>query len=253
MTALESYGALCAAFYDADKPAPPAAELAFYRERLSARPGPVLEPMCGSGRFLLPLLHAGLDVWGFDAAPAMVQRCQARLSALGADTARVQLANFSSFTAPADQRFAQAFIAAGSIALLSATQAAQALRSLRRWLSDDAPLLIEFWLPDGADAPWDAPLREVTLSDGVRIELRTRCTPLADGRTLQMDCEYTARSRDRQSESPPAQERECLMLRSYTRAEWRALVDGAGWQVAELIEAPFGDERLLAVLLPRAN
>jgi hypothetical protein len=246
----QRYGELCAAFYDADKPTAPADELAFYSKRLAVRSGPVLEPMCGSGRFLVPLLQAGLDIWGFDAAPAMVRRCQARLSALGADAARAQLASFSCFEPPYP-RFAQAFIPAGSIALLDEPAATHALRGLRNWLSADAPLLIEFWLPDGATAPWDAPLREVTLTDGWRIELHTRCTPLADGRTLQMDGEYIA-SRGN-SAVPLAREHERLLLRSYTRNEWLQLVDGAGWQLAELIEAPFGDERLLAVLRPRPD
>ena len=36
--------------------------------------GPVLDPMCGSGRFLIPLMEDGFDVHGFDASPTMLER-----------------------------------------------------------------------------------------------------------------------------------------------------------------------------------
>ncbi len=34
--------------------------------------GPILEPMCGTGRFLLPLIEDGFDVHGFDASDHML-------------------------------------------------------------------------------------------------------------------------------------------------------------------------------------
>ncbi|MFH1808302.1 MAG: class I SAM-dependent methyltransferase [Pseudomonadota bacterium] len=51
---------------------------------LCRRPGVqrVLELGCGTGRLLLPLRHAGVQVLGVDASPAMIAHCQYRLGAL---------------------------------------------------------------------------------------------------------------------------------------------------------------------------
>lgn len=64
---------LCAEFWDLDKPTPPAAEYALFRHYVAKASGPVLEPMCGSGRYLIALLEEGFTVDGFDASPFMIQ------------------------------------------------------------------------------------------------------------------------------------------------------------------------------------
>ena len=63
------YGALAAEIYDLDKPVGFLPDTAFYLERFAGFSGRVLEPACGSGRTLLPLLAAGLDATGFDPSP----------------------------------------------------------------------------------------------------------------------------------------------------------------------------------------
>ena len=75
-----AYGPLCALFYDADKPAAPADEVAWYAQRLPRDAGPVLEPMCGSGRLLVPLVAAGFNVHGVDTSAAMLAHCESRLA-----------------------------------------------------------------------------------------------------------------------------------------------------------------------------
>lgn len=77
------YGKLCTEFYDIDKPEPPADALAFYRAHAESAHGPILEPMCGSGRYLVPLLAAGFDCEGTDASAPMLEACRARAGALG--------------------------------------------------------------------------------------------------------------------------------------------------------------------------
>lgn len=54
---LGSYLSLCTQFYDLIRPEPPEDAYAFYRSYVSNAVGSILEPMCGTGRFLLPLLH----------------------------------------------------------------------------------------------------------------------------------------------------------------------------------------------------
>lgn len=67
-----NYLNLCTEFYDLIRPHPPEDAYAFYRTYVANVGGMVLEPMCGSGRFLLPLLKEGFNVVGFDASKHML-------------------------------------------------------------------------------------------------------------------------------------------------------------------------------------
>lgn len=69
---LESYLGLSTQFYDLIRPEPPKDAYSFYRSYVSEADGHILEPMCGSGRFLIPLLQEGFDVSGFDASEYML-------------------------------------------------------------------------------------------------------------------------------------------------------------------------------------
>lgn len=69
---LESYLGLSTQFYDLIRPEPPKDAYLFYRSYVSEADGHILEPMCGSGRFLIPLIQEGFDVSGFDASEYML-------------------------------------------------------------------------------------------------------------------------------------------------------------------------------------
>lgn len=61
MQDLDTYLSLCTQVYDLSKPAPPEEAFRFYREYVMRAKGAILEPMCGTGRFLLPLMEDGFD------------------------------------------------------------------------------------------------------------------------------------------------------------------------------------------------
>jgi SAM-dependent methyltransferase len=82
-TRVNRYGAIAAEIYDIDKPIGSMPDTAFHLERLAAIDGPILEPACGTGRTLAPLLDAGHDATGFDPSPDMLERCRARCAARG--------------------------------------------------------------------------------------------------------------------------------------------------------------------------
>ena len=67
---------LCAEFFDLDKPTASLQEYAFYLQYVSKTPGPILEPMCGTGRYLIPFLEDGYTIDGFDASPFMLHLLQ---------------------------------------------------------------------------------------------------------------------------------------------------------------------------------
>jgi SAM-dependent methyltransferase len=58
-------------------------DLDYYLELARAAGGPILEVCCGTGRVLLPMLRAGLNVDGLDLAPALLDRLRHKASALG--------------------------------------------------------------------------------------------------------------------------------------------------------------------------
>lgn len=70
---LDSYLGLATQFYDLIRLEPPEEAYLFYRSYVSDACGHILEPMCGSGRFLLPLIQEGFDVSGFDASEHMLK------------------------------------------------------------------------------------------------------------------------------------------------------------------------------------
>jgi len=121
------YGRLCTEFYDIDKPEAPPDAFDFFRAFAKRAGGPILEPMCGSGRFLLPLLAEGLDIEGADTSEEMLAACRRHAVARGLspvlhDQALEHLA--------LSRRFALVFIPIGSFCLL--TQPSTVRRSLKR-------------------------------------------------------------------------------------------------------------------------
>ena len=63
--------------------APDPDELAFYQSVVERNGPPALDLGCGTGRLMLPLLSAGLDVDGCDRSPDMLALCRAEASRHG--------------------------------------------------------------------------------------------------------------------------------------------------------------------------
>ncbi|HAU1037981.1 TPA: class I SAM-dependent methyltransferase [Legionella pneumophila] len=80
MKKLDNYQSLCTEVYDLSKPNAPQDEYLFYRSYAVETEGSILEPMCGTGRFLLPLVAEGFDVHGFDASLPMLERLHVKAS-----------------------------------------------------------------------------------------------------------------------------------------------------------------------------
>lgn len=78
---MHAYGEISTLFYELDKPTAPELALAWYEAALRQSGGRVLEPMCGSGRFLVPLLKRGLMVDGFDPSEPMLKACREKAAA----------------------------------------------------------------------------------------------------------------------------------------------------------------------------
>lgn len=134
-----TYLNLCTQVYDLSKPHPPEDAYAFYHSYAIEANGPILEPMCGTGRFLLPLLAQGCDIDGFDASEHMLEALRAKSGDLKPNIWQDFAENLR-----VAKKYNLIFIPCGSFGLI--TDLAVAKRALKKFydhLNHDGILLFE--------------------------------------------------------------------------------------------------------------
>lgn len=105
------YGSLCTELYEILHQTAPKDELNFYLSY--AKKGmKILEPMCGSGRFLIPFMEKQLNIYGIDLSKEMLQK----LIKKRADAEVVQ-ANLLEYSP--EEKFDYIFMPSGSISLFT--------------------------------------------------------------------------------------------------------------------------------------
>jgi SAM-dependent methyltransferase len=136
-----------ARYYDADFGAVEE-DLLLYQELARRCGGPILEPMCGSGRLLVPLARAGYRLAGVDIASKLLARARTKLAAAGL-LGQVELIEADiRQTAPAGP-FALAIVALNSFMhLSSAVDQLAALGQIRAALQPDGLLVLDLFNPD---------------------------------------------------------------------------------------------------------
>lgn len=75
----QDYG-FAAEFYDQVEPYKNRADVAFFVNTAVETGGPVLELGCGTGRVLIPIARAGVDIIGVDLSPSMLAICRKSLA-----------------------------------------------------------------------------------------------------------------------------------------------------------------------------
>jgi SAM-dependent methyltransferase len=139
--ALDTYLSLCTEVYDLSKPNPPEDDYAFYRDYAMRANGPILEPMCGTGRFLLPLLEEGFNVHGFDASDHMLQSLYAKAKAKNLEP-KVWKGFVEDLKRP--EKYNLIFIPSGSFCLIiDPVQVEKSLKAIYDHLADDGVVLFE--------------------------------------------------------------------------------------------------------------
>lgn len=138
---MSPYGELSTEFYALDKPEAPPDAFDFYEAFAREARGPIHEPMCGTGRYLLSLLERGLDVSGSDASPHMLDACRARSRERGLSP---DLSQQSVEALYCERPPALVFIPSGSFGLLiDDAQAKAALRRVHEVLAPGGRFLVE--------------------------------------------------------------------------------------------------------------
>jgi SAM-dependent methyltransferase len=146
------YGTLASEVYELDKPIGHSfADTEYYTRLLSEVRGRILEPAAGTGRILIPLLEAGLDVEGLDTSPQMLAICRQHCQDRGLDPV-LHEADMTTFTQPG--AYQAVIIPAGSITLLDGPQAtAAALRCFHQSLAPSGRLIIDIPAPQLVTEP----------------------------------------------------------------------------------------------------
>jgi SAM-dependent methyltransferase len=241
---IDNYKKLCTRFYDIDHPSPPSEEFAFYCDTLSGVRGPILEPMCGSGRFLVPLLRHGCDIYGFDGSVDMLEACRNRLDG----DERVQLATFESFNSP--KTFQACIIPAGSFSLLADTISAQhALECIHRIMAPDGVCHIEVCeRPGNGSSATEVTSRTVITEAGTALTMIQMATYDEEQGVETIYCHYLECT----ERFIVASESERYELRQYGRSDFAALAEASGFTVVNSIHNAFnGDNSIFTLMISK--
>lgn len=157
-------------------------ELAYYRAVIERYGQPVLDLACGTGRILLPLLRAGLDVDGCDVSPDMLAFCR---EAAARDGLEPRLFAQASHALDLPRAYRTIYICDS----FGTVGSAEALRRCNKHLAPGGALVFNvslpyaeadrwpFWLPEHRRAlpeAWPDTGERRRAANGDEIELRSR-------------------------------------------------------------------------------
>lgn len=125
-------------------------DVPFYVEEGRKAGSPVLELGCGTGRLLIPLARAGLEVVGLDADEAILAVCRRKLDGWGEIIrARVSLLRADMRGFHLDRRFRLILLSCNTLnVFLEAKERLSVLRLCREHLAEGGRVLIESTVPD---------------------------------------------------------------------------------------------------------
>ena len=105
------YGSLCTEMYEILHEKAPDDELNFYLS-YAQKGQKILEPLCGSGRFLVPFLNMGFDISGIDLSAEMLRKLKEK-----APDANVVNADITEYST--NEKYDYIFISSGSVSLFT--------------------------------------------------------------------------------------------------------------------------------------
>lgn len=105
------YGSLCTEMYEILHEKAPQDELDFYLS-YAEKGKKILEPLCGSGRFLVPFMERGFDICGMDLSSEMLDKLKQK-----APNAKVVQADILEYSSK--EKYDYIFISSGSVSLFT--------------------------------------------------------------------------------------------------------------------------------------
>ena len=238
---------------------PEADEVAYYRAAVERNGEPALDLGCGTGRLLVPLLVAGLDVDGTDVSEDMLDRARTAGEAAGVDMAgRLTAQSFAGLDRPRRYR---TIVCCDSFGIGGSRAADRvALRRVHGHLEPGGTFVfsIDLPLPDETYAgpfpePWPEDKPRARLADGDELELLRRTAawdPVERIETMEI------RARLWHDGTLVAEEQGALAFTSYTVEELRSMLAEAGFDEVAVEgrytgRAPAPDESTVVVVARR--
>ena len=183
------YRQLCTEFYNSDKYFASIEELQLYYD-LFKKEDLLFEPMCGSGRLLIPLIQSGYNVHGLDSSSYMLNSCKRRAAELNLEPLLYQ-GDVEDY--PLNQQYHGIIIPLGSFQLFYPRQKAyQALEKFKQFLVSGGKLVMDLFIP------WEAMYEEGQVDTSVRrVKLPTGELIEADNLTTANKCQQHLLSKTR--------------------------------------------------------
>lgn len=222
---METYNNLCTQFYDLDKPMASSDVLNFYFEYAKEANGPIFEPMCGTGRFLIPILERGFDIEGSDASQYMLSVCREKCNAKKLHPKlHQQFLQQMAFK----NRYSLIFIPSGSFGLIiDVEEAKKCLKILYDHLLPNGKLVFEIEtlraIPNDLGSSHE---RYVKRKEGEKILLTTLSSYHKENQILQTICRYELISNDKKIQT----ETEDFQVRLYQDNEISEWLNEAGFK-----------------------
>lgn len=205
-------------------------DVGWYREFSRAQGGRVLELGCGTGRILIELLAAGLDITGADRSLPMLARLRADAAARGlaADVLQMDL------RAPALRaRFGSILLPYSLITYVTDPPAVVAtLTALRELLDNHGRLVLDAFVPQPVASFADFRLDYRRPHEQGFLERRKRITAHADG-SNRIERWYRVLTAD---DSLLQELRTDETIRPYSAATLEALAAAAGYSLQSLVQ-----------------
>ena len=146
MSKQKIYLDLCTQFYELNRPKPPEGAYPFYKSYASEAKGLILEPMCGSGRFLLPLLKDGYKVEGLDLSEHMLSCLREKAKNMGLEP---NIWQSLAEEIPEGKSYSLIFIPGISFCFINDTnEIRNTLKSFYKHLDDDGVFVFEIGTKD---------------------------------------------------------------------------------------------------------
>lgn len=228
---LDTYLSLCTQYYDLDKPVVSEDSLAFYMEYAKVAKGPILEPLCGTGRYMIPFMKAGFDIHGFDASPFMLEALHQKCVAQNIKP-KVWQGFFEDLAQPT--QYSLIFIPCGSLGLIiDRKQVKLCLKKIWEHLSEDGTFVFEAETLTAIPAQlgaWKGSVRKRL--DGKNIVLSTLDLPPEDQVETTL-CRYDLV----EGNAIVQTEIENFRVRFYDPSELCALLKEAGFSSVKTIKA----------------
>ena len=121
------YGSFCTEMYEILHERAPEDELNFYLS-YAEKGKKILEPLCGSGRFLIPFIERGFDITGIDMSNEMLQKLKLKFP--DAKTVHTDIMKYDP-----KEKFDYIFISSGSVSLFTDIDICkQILIRIKKWL-----------------------------------------------------------------------------------------------------------------------